>query len=433
MSWSTAVHSLWTIPLALFFCACGRSVSYEGADLIIRHVNVVDVTTGTLAADQLIAVEDGRFHYVGNDPGEVEVATGTTVIDGTGRYAIPGLWDMHVHVCWSDTNASLLLPALLAHGITGVRDMGGDLRILNAFKQRVGNDPTAGPDLFGCGPIIDGNPPVFPDFTLPVDSTTDLPKVLDSLAANGADFFKVYSLLGAAELQRIAAYSKANRMVFAGHLSEYMDPERAIDLGQHSIEHLNRLEEVWVDDPARMDTLIAAMLAHGTWVCPTLVTYQRKSHLYDPALRDTSLDALVPALQAEWAQMVIKRVARYGAPQQRDSLEQRYRMQLELVKHLHERGVPLLAGSDLAGMAFVYPGTGLLEELELLVSAGLTNAEALRAATLSPTEFLGIQAEHGSIVTGSVADVVLLKGDPLKDIRTTRDPVLVVHRGMRVH
>ncbi len=187
-----------------------------------------------------------------------------------------------------------------------------------------------------------------------------------------------------------------------------------------------------MDDRAHLDTLIAAMITHGTWVCPILVTYQRKSHLYDPTLRDTAMDALVPALQAEWAQMVRKRVERYGAPQQRDSLEQRYRMQLELVKHLHERGVPLLAGSDLAGMAFVYPGTGLLEELELLASAGLTNAEALRAATLSPAEFLGVQAERASIVTGKVADVVLLEGDPLQDIRMTRDPLHVVHRGVLV-
>lgn len=130
--------------------------------------------------------------------------------------------------------------------------------------------------------------------------------------------------------------------------------------------------------------------------------------------------------------MVRKRVERYSTPQQRDSLEQRYRKQLELVRQLHERGVPLLAGSDLAGMAFVYPGTGLLEELEQLVSAGLTNAEALRAATLSPAEYLGVQAERGSIVPGKIADMVVLEGDPLQDIRRTRDPVHVVHRGVLV-
>ena len=127
-----------------------------------------------------------------------------------------------------------------------------------------------------------------------------------------------------------------------------------------------------------------------------------------------------------------KRTERYGAPHQRDSLEKRYQQQLALVEHLKERGVRLLAGSDLAGMAFVYPGSGLLEELELLVSAGLSNAEALRSATLSPAEYFGAQAELGSIATGKVADLVGLEGNPLAEIRKTRTVVHVVHRGVLV-
>jgi len=428
----SSIRSLSRALFLLLLCGCGRSVEFEEADLVIRHINVVDVVSGTLLADQVIVTNEGRFAYVDKDPGNVEVPNGTTVIDGTGRYAIPGLWDMHVHACWSDTNASLLLPALLAHGITGVRDMGGDLHLLNAFKQRVLAEPSAGPDLFGCGPIIDGDPPVFPDFTLPVNSATDLPNVLDSLSANGADFFKVYSLLAPEELERIASYSKEHDRVFAGHLSEYVEPERAIALGQRSIEHLNRLDEVWMEDRYRLDAIASAMVEHGTWSCPTLIAYQRKSHLYDPALRDTVMDALVPGLQAEWEQAVRKRTERYGAPHQRDSLEKRYQQQLALVEHLKERGVRLLAGSDLAGMAFVYPGSGLLEELELLVSAGLSNAEALRSATLSPAEYFGAQAELGSIATGKVADLVVLEGNPLAEIRKTRTVVHVVHRGVLV-
>lgn len=417
------------LSMALLF-GCGRSREWENADLLIRHINVVDVNTGILLPDQVIAIKDGRITHLGADPGRVDASSNTRVIDGSGRYAIPGLWDMHVHVCWSETNASLLLPALLASGITGVRDMGGDLRLLNAFKQRVLTDPSAGPDLFGCGPIIDGDPPVFPEFTLPTDSATDLPKVLDSLAANGADFFKVYSLMRPSELERIAAYCRSHHVVFAGHLSEFMEPEGAIALGQHSIEHLNRLEEIWVADSARLDKLASAMIEHGTWSCPTLIIYQRKSHLFDPTLRDTAMDALVPELQAEWAHAVRKRTELYGTPQQRDSLERRYQQQLQLVRHLHKRGVRMMVGSDLAGMAFVYPGTGLLEELELLTEAGLSNAEVLRCATLAPAEYLGVNEDRGSIAIGKLADLVILNADPLTDIRHVRRIAHVVHRGV---
>lgn len=413
-------------------CRVTTNPQLGGADVLIRHINVVDVITGTLLPDQLIAITSDTFSYVGPDPGRLDTVVGARYIDGSGRYAIPGLWDMHVHVCWSDTNAQLLLPALLAHGITGVRDMGGDLHILNDFKQRVLADPTAGPEILGCGPIIDGDPPVFPDFTLSVDSTTDITGTLDSLAAHGADFFKVYSLLLPGELQRIASYSAAHKLAFAGHLSEYIEPESAITLGQHSVEHLNRLDEIWYEAPARLDSIADLMAEHHAWSCPTLIVYQRKSHMYDPLIQDTVMDKRVTSLQAEWQQALTSRTERYGAPHQRDSLDQRYRHQLELVKRLRDRGVRLLAGSDLAGAPFVYPGTGLLEELERLSDAGLSNAEVLRCATSSPAEYLNVLGERGTITTGKQADLVILEHDPLIAIRAVRSITAVFHRGRLV-
>lgn len=412
--------------------SCGRGASridLGAPDLVIRHVNIVDVVSGGLVPDQLIAIKDGRITAVLTDPSTWQPGPDARVIDGTGQYAMPGLWDMHVHVCWSDTNASLLLPSLLRHGITGVRDMGGDLRIANAFKQSVQNDPTLGPDIMACGPILDGDPPVFPDFTLPLSSTSDVAAVIDSLVANGSDFLKVYSLLDGPEFQRMADHCKTRGIPFAGHLSELIDPASAIGHGQRSVEHLNRLDELWNADPARLDSIATLMVKTPAWSCPTLVVYDRKARAHEPSLRDTTLDALVPGLQNEWQQWLKNRSGRYATAHSQDSLGRAFVRQLALVKHMHEMGVPLLAGSDLCGQAFIYPGIGLHEELELLVRAGLATSDALRAATVRPAEFFGTQKDHGSIAVGKRADLLLLTGDPLLSIKNTRTIRTVVHRG----
>lgn len=425
-------NTIATVALAILSsCQQGPPATIPGApDLVIRHINVVDVDSGRVLPDQLIAIKDGRFTAVIHDPGRWQPENDVRVIDGTGLYAMPGLWDMHVHVCWSDTNATLLLPALLEHGITAVRDMGGDLRIANAFKHRVRTDPASGPDIFACGPILDGDPPVFMEFTVPLSGTSNVETVVDSLMSHGADFIKVYSLLAVPEFGRIADHCTAKGIPFAGHLSELVEPELAIRSGQRSVEHLNRLDDIWFSEPARSDSITSLMTTMGTWSCPTLVVYDRKARAHDPALRDTTLDALVPGLQGEWRQWLKGRTERYASARARDSLRSAFEQQMMLVKYMHDRGVPILAGSDLSGQAFIYPGTGLQEELELLVHAGLTSNEALRSATLLPAVFLGMEDERGSIAVGKQADLVLLTADPLGSIKNIRAIREVVHRGV---
>ena len=420
------------IPFAWAACTHAPRLVLDAPEVIIRHINVVDVERGVLLQDQLVAMRDGAFTYVGKDPGRVDTVPGARYVDGTGLYAMPGLFDMHVHVCWSDTNATLLLPTLLAHGIMGVRDMGGDLRLVNAFKQRVLADATAGPEIWGCGPILDGDPPVFADFTVPINNTTDVPHLLDSLAEGGVDFYKVYSLLEQEPLEHIAAYCAEHHATFAGHLSELVEPERAIALGQHSIEHLNRLDEIWNDDPSRLDSILALMMEHEAWSCPTLIVYHRKSHMNDAAIRDTLLDALVPDLQAEWETNRTRRLSRYGTASQLDSLHQRYRAQQQLVRHIHIQGTRMVAGSDLGGAPFVYPGIGLLEELERLAEAGIPHAEVLRMATTAPAEYLGISNTRGTVAVGKQADLVLLRGNPLDSVSHIRSIVRVIHRARLV-
>jgi len=398
---------------------------------VIENVHVIDVLRGQVLPDRTVVLEDSIIRYIGDQATSVPFAP-ATVIDGTGQFLLPGLWDMHFHLCWESGNDSLLLLPLLAHGITGVRDMGGDLAIQAQLKAIGKADPTQGPDIFGPGPILDGNPPVFYDFSMPLDARTPIPHLLDSLVANGADFFKTYSLLREPELVQIAQYGQAHQLALAGHLSEYVAPERSLELGQKSVEHLNRLDEIWTNDPARIDWLADLMVEKESWLCPTLVVYYLKAHLADSTISMPQYDALVhPILRQEWETTRSKRLARPGQ-QDTAALQRVLNRQLALVGHLHQRGVKILAGSDFAGMPFVYPGIGLYQELDLLHQARLTNAEVLAAATIHPATYLAIQDHYGSVTVGKIADLILLAKNPLEDIENIRTLTTVFRKGKRV-
>ena len=183
------------ISLALIYSCSFLKPASGSAYQVIEEVNVVDVVEGKLLKSQTVVLKDSLIHFIGDEWLAPRGAQFTT-IDGRGKYLMPGLWDMHFHLAWDTGNDSLLFDVLLAHGITGVRDMGGDLAIQRAMKQKVAMDPSRGPALFGAGPILDGNPPVIYDFTIPIDGTSvPVEFLLDSLVEAGADFFKVYSLL----------------------------------------------------------------------------------------------------------------------------------------------------------------------------------------------------------------------------------------------
>lgn len=410
--WVAAIHFLISIS------SCSSTSTYNQPSLlVIQNINVIDVEAGTVRHSQDVVVRDRMIVFVGDSFNGITNPR-TSFIDGNGKYLMPGLWDMHFHLCWQNNNDSLLFPILLKNGITGIRDMGGDLNIMQAMKDRSRKESIQGPRIFGCGPMIDGDPPVQRDFSLPVDETTNMEKVLDSLKNKGADFFKTYSLIKENQLKDISAYCHHNKMSFAGHLSEYIEPEVSIKLGQKSIEHLNRLDETWQTNKGRIDSIGRLMVTHQTFLCPTLLTYQLKTRLRDSSIKKASYDPYIPApLVKEWDLLWNKRIQRATKNEDWDRLHQVFVSQKQLVNHLHNMGVKLLAGSDFAGMPYVYPGISLHEELILLAESGLTNTEVIRTATINPAIFMSVQQRHGSIATGKFADLVILDKDPLEDIK----------------
>jgi imidazolonepropionase-like amidohydrolase len=413
----------------LLGCNSATQTGTDPVTLVIRNINVVDVLTGNLLPNQDVAVKNQVIYFIGESISE-NIPNDAVIINGNGKYLCPSLWDMHFHLCWDKGNDTLLFSLLLANGITGIRDMGGDLSIMRGFKKNVSAGKTTGPEIFGSGPMIDGNPPVYREFSLPVDDQTNMPYALDSLKNNGADYFKTYSLLQEAQLKQLAAYCTAHNMHFAGHLSEHIETEIAIILGQKSIEHLNRLDEIWQTDKPRMDSIARLMITNNTALCPTLITYQLKTKVRDTSIVNKDYTQYIPAsLTEEWKATWEKRRKRHTRIGDWERLDTIFIGQMELVRRLHAMGVMILAGSDFAGMPYVYPGIGLHQEIRLLVQAGLSNNEALKAATINPAIYLNKQHITGSVSSGKYADMLILEKNPLENVDNLRSIKNVIVKG----
>jgi imidazolonepropionase-like amidohydrolase len=392
--------ALATLSLCALLAAC---VHRTDATLAITHVSVIDVRTGTMTPVQTVLIRDRRIVRV--SAGAAALPATTRVLDGHNGYLIPGLWDMHVHMDSTD------LPAFLAFGITGVRDMGGDLAQLRAWRRMTTADPRTGTRIVFAGPLLRG-PRSDADSgsasSLVIRTAEQGRHAVDSLAAAGVDFIKVHEGLSREAYDAIAAEAKARHLTFVGHTPASLTPLAASDAGQKSIEHFEFLLDECLYllgpgerqpampppacQPAELDSLFAHFDRNGTWLDPTIGSFRIFAPQQFPAIV-AGFAALVPRLEAH-----------------------------------HIR---VLAGTDL-GTRGIVAGAALHDELELLVQAGFTPLAALQAATTNPVDFLGLGDSLGVIAPGKVADLVLLGADPLRDIRNTRRIVAVVHNGVIV-
>ena len=406
----------------------------SGATLAIVHVNVIDMTGAPPMADRTVLVAGDRITRIA-PADQVDVPAGARILDGTGRWLIPGLWDMHAHTSRPERD----LPLYLANGITGIRDMGGEASgnpaqtpgafsvawdTLRSVRDGIRSGRARGPHIVAAGVMLDAPKP-WPG-TRGVADADEARRVVRSLQAERVDFIKIGSGVTPDSFAALADEAKRLGLPLAGHVPRGMTAIAVADAGQRSIEHVMGLPSGCFAD-AGPDTDCTAMLrrlaATGVWSVPTLVAWRGRLLAADPGVKTRPELRYVPDLAARWA---ADNAATDGAALERN--RRTFAQFLAVVGAQRAAGVGILAGSDCAN-AYVVPGFALHDELRLLVEAGLSPAEALGAATSSPARFLGLSEERGTIGPGKRADLVMLDANPLIDIGSTARIAAVVLGG----
>lgn len=416
----------------LILAACAITRPTPAPDVLaITNATLIDGTGAAPVAGRTLLVRGGRIVRVGA-AGEVRVPPGARVLNARGAYAIPGLWDMHVHALWDTAVADAFLPAFVAHGVTGIRDMGGTLEVLRYARGRVAAGTLAAPRLVAAGLVLDGPEPVDPSISLRVATPAEARAAVDSLARAGADFVKVYTLMPPELFHATAARARERGMPLAGHVPGEVDPRDAARAGMRTMEHMRAELGGFCTRATRRtcDSIIPVLREHRVWQTPTLLPRWVRAHMDSVDTADARAAELPAVVRQYWmAEHAGKRAQRTADDWRR--LRGEHDEERWLAGYLHASGLELLAGSD-AGVPFSLPGVGLHDELRMLVDAGLRPMEALQAATRNAAHALGADS-LGTLEVGKMADVVLLAANPLDDIRNTRRIVAVVIGGRVLH
>ncbi len=438
---------------------CGGPVAEPAEhDVVIRHATIVDVETGELRPSQTMAIDGSVITSIEEDDAGEEWV-GRIEVDATGRYAMPGLWDMHVHIEGADLveDNLLLFPVYLAHGVTTVRDMASDLgeQVLE-WRDEIHEGRLVGPRIFTAGRKIEGINSIWKD-DLEVATEAEMVAMMDRLDAYEVDLVKVTeNTLGAELFLATVREGRKRGYRVSGHVPYDATVEDVATSGLSSIEHASHMirlgnaderdiaSSISRGDMSRSDALAHytsgfdpdqarrgyAMLAENdVFVTPTLIGGYQMAYLDE---NDHEADAfrsyLTEAFMSPYAARA-ERVASRTPDEWRMAKENYQRIAAQLPR-LWEAGVTILGGSDSAPIAaFVYPGLALHEELQLFQEAGLTPLQALQSVTIHGARFLNQTDASGTLAVDQRADIVLLRSNPLEDIAATLSIDAVVSAG----
>ncbi|HZM70140.1 MAG TPA: amidohydrolase family protein [Candidatus Cryosericum sp.] len=431
---------------------------------IVYEVNVVDVINGSVLPSSVV-VRGGLIDEVRSGWPRTGFPRDESVVDARRKFLIPGLWDMHAHV----RDPERELPLLVANGVLGIRDMGGEPGAIFRLRQRVTSGELLGPRIVACGPIVDGPEPSNPPISIPVHDAAGARQVVRSLKEMGADCVKVHDRVSREAYLALAEEARKVGLPLVGHVPVRVRTMEATSAGQRSIEHQiglrgmstaenevmqseKRFDSVaeamrtgdftiipemiakrgvrLLDtvDAGRADALYRAFAKHGTCLVPTLVTLEALAFVDDHSQVKDDRMRYIPDAERQYWRPEKGLLTRYRTPAYIAYRKREFGWTLKQIPVAQKAGVTFLAGTDMS-LPYVYPGFSVHDEMALFVQAGLTPADALRTATLNPVRFLGLDDTTGSIQKGRAADFVILDADPLRDIAATKAIYAVVVKG----
>lgn len=438
------------LALTVLFLLCPTHVNAQSADTsqAFVDVTVVAMDLPRVVSHQTVLVERGRIVNVG-PLHTVRVPANATRIEGSNRFLVPGLADMHVHLMEPEA----YFPLFLAYGVTTVRNMAGGPEILR-LKDRVHSGELNGPTIYTAGPLLDGSLPVWAGsdvITTPEQARRAVPRQKSA----GYDFLKAYDNLRPAAYAAIIAAAGDARMLVAGHVPPHVGLQRVLDAHQWSVEHLTGYLEWlqnnrspfkkeaeddvfshpahllarrqalanWIDE-SRIPDAAALTVKAGTWNVPTLVAWLNMTpHAQlDAAWKQPGMEYATAMLRNWWSSDNGYAAEDWAAKRRGDVVR------AKIVKALHHAGARLIAGTD-TPHPFVLPGLSVHDELANFVNLGMSPYEALKSATTDAAEFMGKTGDFGVIKAGARADLILLEANPLDDIQNTKRIVGVMIRG----
>ncbi|WP_244543010.1 amidohydrolase family protein [Aquimarina amphilecti] len=448
------------IVVLLSTVSCSKKEK-EHYDIVISDINLIEIENGNITT-KTVYVNDGKITKI-EAYDSIDNYVTKNKIDGTNKYLLPGFWDNHIHLRGGksliEENRNLL-PLFIANGITTVRDAGGDLTLeILKWRKEINDNTLVGPTIYTSGPKLDGTNATWAG-SLPIESSEDITKALDSLEKIPSDFVKIYdSRISRENYLEILKQATDRKMISSGHMPFTVELNEALDYGIGAIEHLyyvlkgcstkeSEITQAIIQKELgfwdAMDDLIISyndstaqntfqnLKKTNTYVVPTLhigniLSYlDEVDHTQDPYLKIIG-KGIIKTYEGR-----IKRAlnASEKAKKTRKELNTFFKT---LTKSLHDADVRLLAGSDSGAYnSYTYSGISLHQELEALVSTGLSPLEAIQTSAYNGSKFLKKDEISGTIKIGKNSDLVILNSNPIERIKNTQDIYKVI-KGSQVY